>query len=525
MEHDIRSQGYEGMSFKEIDPYGVIDFAEWQNILNILSTMSGAKSATITKIDFPNIDVIKISATPGFPLYEGMGTKLMNHYCEEVFTSQKKILVTNALREEKWKNAPEISHGLVSYLGYPLFLPSGEMFGTLCIHNDQETAYSQEIDNLMHQFKKVIEAHFALAEQTKQLKESEETLRSSEARFRALIENSPDAIFVKTQGRFAYLNYAALRLFGAQDERELVGKPFIKFCHPGFHEIVQERMFKIDTERKELPRLEQVFLRLDGTMIDAEVSAVPIDYDGRSGALVFARDISERKQLEQLKEDIDKITRHDLKTPLNGIIGLPQALLADDNLNDKQKRLLRHIEVSGLRMMNIIDMSLTLYQIEKGEYHLDPSPVDLVPIIRDIEHDLSDLFKSVNSRLSITIYSEQDSIDSFFVSGEKSLCYTMLSNLIKNAVENVQYGEEIPVSLEETEPAQAKVSIHNSGMIPESIQAHLGQKYNTLSKNSGTGLGVYSARLIANAMNGRFDWSSSSASGTSVSIELPKTTG
>lgn len=525
MEYDIRTQGYEVMSFKEIDPYGVIDFAEWQNILNILSTMSGAKSATITKIDFPNIDVIKISATPGFPLYEGMGTKLMNHYCEEVFTSQKKVLVTNALREEKWKNAPEISHGLVSYLGYPLFLPSGEMFGTLCIHNNQETAYSQEIDNLMHQFKKVIEAHFALAEQTKQLKDSEETLRLSEARFRTLIESSPDAIFVQTQERFAYLNSSAVRLFGAQSERDLLGKSVMERFHPDSQGYIQDRIQRVNAETKQLPLLEAAYLKLDGTPVDVEISVAPIFYEGRDGVLVFARDISERKQLEQLKEDIDKITRHDLKTPLNGIIGLPQALLADDNLNDKQKRLLRHIEVSGLRMMNIIDMSLTLYQIEKGEYHLDPSPVDLVPIIRDIEHDLSDLFKSVNSRLSITIYSEQDSNDSFFVSGEKSLCYTMLSNLIKNAVENVQYGEEIPVSLEETEPAQAKISIHNSGMIPESIQAHLGQKYNTLSKNSGTGLGVYSARLIANAMNGRFDWSSSSASGTSVSIELPKTTG
>jgi len=513
------------MNFKEIDPYKVIDFGEWQNILDILSRISGAKSAAITKIDFPSIDVMKVNAASYLPLNEGMSTKLMNHYCEEVFNSQDTVLVTNALKEERWRNAPETDYGLVSYLGYPLFLPSGEMFGTLCIHNDKETVYSQEIFNLMHQFKKVIEGHFTMAEQTKQLKESEETLRSSEARFRTLIENSPDAIFVKTQGRFAYLNYAALRLFGAQDERELVGKPFIEFCHPEFHEIVQERMFKIDTERKELPRLEQVFLRLDGTMVDAEVSAVSIDYGGRSGALVFARDISERKQLEQLKEDIEKVTRHDLKTPLNGIIGLPQALLADDNLNDKQKRLLRHIEVSGMRMMNIIDMSLTLYQIEKGEYHLVPSSVDLVPIIREIEYDLSDLFKSVNSRLTITIYSEQGRNDSFFISGEKSLCYTMLSNLIKNAVENVQYGEEVAISLEEAEPAQAQISIHNSGVISESIQERFGQKYNTLSKNSGTGLGVYSARLMANAMNGRFDWSSSSASGTSVSIELPKTTG
>jgi PAS domain S-box-containing protein len=258
------------MSIKEFDPYKVIDFEEWQNILDILSSISEAKSAAITKIDYTNIDVLKISAVPGFPLYEGMSAKLMNHYCEEVFNSQEKVLVTNALREERWKDAPEIQHGLVSYLGYPLFLPSGEIFGTLCIHNDQETAFSQQIDNLMHQFKKVIESHFALSEQTKQLKESEETLRLSEARFRTLIENSPDAIFVQTQGRFAYLNSSAVRLFGAHSERDLLGTPVIDRFHPDFHEEVLERIYKLNTEKKQVPRLEEVYLKLDGTPVDVE---------------------------------------------------------------------------------------------------------------------------------------------------------------------------------------------------------------------------------------------------------------
>ncbi|MFP4258282.1 MAG: ATP-binding protein [Desulfovermiculus sp.] len=164
------------MELREIDPYGIIDFAEWQNILDILAKMAGTKSATITKIDYPYIQVLKISASPEIPLFEGMSTELLGHYCEEVFNIQDKVTVTNASLQERWKNAPEISHGLISYLGYPIFSPNGEILGTLCIHNDQETEYSKEVYDLMQQFKKVIEAHLTLAEQTKRIKKAEQAL-------------------------------------------------------------------------------------------------------------------------------------------------------------------------------------------------------------------------------------------------------------------------------------------------------------------------------------------------------------
>ncbi|MGM0760267.1 MAG: PAS domain S-box protein [Thermodesulfobacteriota bacterium] len=512
------------MNLKDIDPYKVIDFKEWQNILNILSKISGAKSAAITKIDFPCIQVLKINATPDVPLCEGMSIELANHYCEAVFHSQESVLIANALKHEQWKNAPEIRHGLVSYLGFPLFLPDGGIFGTLCIHNDQETAYSQEIYYMMHQFKKIIEAHFALAEQTKQLKESEEARRLSEARFRSLIENSPDAIFVQTQGHFTYLNSAAVSLFGAQNENDLLGKPVIERFHPDFHKEIQERIHKINTEKKQVSRLEEVYLKLNGTQVDVEVSAVPIVYEGHDGVLVFARDVSERKQLEQLKKDIDRITHHDLKTPLNGVMGLTQLLLSDESLDDNKKELLQHIETSGQQMIGIINMSSALYQMEKDEYQFVPASVDIVPIIRNIEYDLSDFFKSVNGKLLVEILSEQDSYDSFLVLGEKSLCYTMLSNLIKNAAESIQDGEQVHVCLEAIKPSKAIISIHNPGVIPESIQNIFGQKYVTFGKYKGTGLGVYSARLTAKTMKGDFNWSTSSESGTYIYIELPKPT-
>lgn len=237
--------------------------------------------------------------------------------------------------------------------------------------------------------------------------------------------------------------------------------------------------------------------------------------------VVVHLDITERKKLEQLKEDVDRVVRHDLKTPLNGIMGLSDFLLNDENLNEEQRELLRTIQGAGQRMLDIISMSLSLYDMEKGEYDLNPVPVDLVPIIREIKNDLGSHLKRLNCKLHLSILTEQENYDSFFVLGETLLCYTMLSNLIKNAVESIEYGEAVHVYLERTSSSQAKISIHNPGVIPEKIHKSFGQKYTTLGKKSGTGLGVYSARLIANAMNGSFDWSTSRENGTYVYLYLP----
>jgi len=500
------------MGLKEIDPYGMIDFAEWQNILDILSRMSGTKSAAITKIDYPYIQALKVSASPELGFYEGMSGELLGHYCEEVFNSQDKVMVTNASLEERWKDAPEIKYGLVSYLGYPLFLPNGELLGTLCIHNDQETEHSKEIYDLMHRFKKVIEAHLALAEQTKQFKESEN-------RYKSLVENTADAIFqLDRSGRIQDVNSEACRRYGYT---------YSEFLEMNFKQLEkqdgsEESSYLLQEVLQKGKRLfESTHLSSKGTEISSEVNVQLTNEPNSTSILATVRDITLRKEVEQLKEDIERITRHDLKAPLSGILGLPQALLSDQNLSDEQKEILQYIQSSGQRMLDMINMSLSLYQMEKGEYEFRPESVDLEPIIKDVEKDLSKSFQNQNSKLVLSIESGKDNNDSFWVSGEKLLCYTMLSNLIKNAVESLQYGEEVHVYLEKTSTSRARICIHNPGVIPEQIQKSFGQKYTTSGKKQGTGLGVYSARLLAETMNGSFDWSTSRESGTYVIVYLP----
>lgn len=131
---------------------------------------------------------------------------------------------------------------------------------------------------------------------------AEEVLRESEERFRLLVENAPEGIFVQTSGQFAYVNNAAVRLFGGEKSAVMIGQPVLSRMHPDFHDIIRERIRSLNVEHKAAPVIEQRYLRFDGTPFDVEVSAVPIVYDNEHGALVFFRDISDRKRAEEERE-------------------------------------------------------------------------------------------------------------------------------------------------------------------------------------------------------------------------------
>ncbi len=127
---------------------------------------------------------------------------------------------------------------------------------------------------------------------------AEAARRRSERMFRLLVENAPDAIFVQTEGNFAYVNPGTCRLLGADAPEKLLGRSIVEQFHPDFRETVAGRIRKVNVDRERSQANEQVLLKLDGTPVNVEVAAVPIIYEDKNGALVFVRDVTERKRTE-----------------------------------------------------------------------------------------------------------------------------------------------------------------------------------------------------------------------------------
>ncbi len=135
---------------------------------------------------------------------------------------------------------------------------------------------------------------------------AEQSLRESEDQLKTLVQSAPDAIFVQMEGRFAYVNDMAIRLYGAASEKELLGRDVMERVHPDYRAKILERIRSANEEWKPTSLMEQKHVKLDGTIMDVEAISTPIRYRKSEGALVLVRDVTERKQTEEsllLSED------------------------------------------------------------------------------------------------------------------------------------------------------------------------------------------------------------------------------
>lgn len=169
--------------------------------------------------------------------------------------------------------------------------------------------------------------------------------------------------------------------------------------------------------------------------------------DGRIAKYAIAVDISELKEMQnrlaeahaelalknkelvrqnellqeniQLREDVERITRHDLKTPLGPVVTLPRLLMEEHELPDSTAKGLKMIEESGLQMLNMVNRSLDLYRMEAGSYEFQPAVVDLAALIRRVGSDLATLLRAKNARFQLTLDGAQLADDARLeVSGE-----------------------------------------------------------------------------------------------------------
>src|SRR6266540_3123168 len=127
---------------------------------------------------------------------------------------------------------------------------------------------------------------------------AEEALRASEDRYRRLVELSPDAIAVHSEGSFVFANRAMANLLGLSSPEDITGTPILDVIHPDSHALVKGLRFRTPPEDAEAPLVEEKFMRRDGTVIDVEVAGIPITYQDQLAWQMVIRDITDRKRAE-----------------------------------------------------------------------------------------------------------------------------------------------------------------------------------------------------------------------------------
>lgn len=282
----------------------------------------------------------------------------------------------------------------------------------------------------------------------------------------------------------------------------------------------------------------------DAQMKGLELGAVdfvtkPIDPDRlKPRVRNFMRYVALRKQLQadydsmlllsQLHQDVELITRHDVKAPLAGIMALVQPMLEEAGLNADQLERLRLIEDMALQALNVVNLTTELYKIETGRFELKAQPVAIGDIVRRVVELARGTFAVKNLELVLDTGTTGASgapatggSGPLQVLGDTVFCYSILQNLLKNACEAAPEGSRVDIALQNSDPVT--IAIRNTGAVPTDIRTRFFDKYVTAGKEGGTGIGTYSAKLLTEAQGGSIRLDVDDAQNrTEVTLTLPR---
>jgi PAS domain S-box-containing protein len=409
----------------------------------------------------------------------------------------------------------------------------GESHFNVRIYGDLNLAYYESYFNPILNDHEIIGATGLARDITGRIKQEEDRLRIQE-QFHLLVESAPDAIFIQTQGKFAYVNPSCLRLFGFEQADQLLGQPVISRFHPDFRELVGARINTLNDSRHAVPQIEEIILRLNGQSVDVEVSAVPFFYNNLNGALVFMRDISERKQtlaktlelaalkrVDLAKSELLANVSHELRTPLASIKGFIETLIEPDVKWSKIQQLefLQSANKEADRLTLLIKGLLDMSRIDSGKLTLDRQNSNLSEVLISAESILSNMTNKHCLKLNVPANLPNLYIDRIKIA-------QVITNLVENATKFSAEGSQILIeAVLNDDNIIISVSDNGIGMSPGVVASVFNRFYQAKQvvdgKTRGTGLGLSICKGIVEAHGGQIWVESQPGIGSKFSFTIP----
>ena len=350
------------------------------------------------------------------------------------------------------------------------------------------------------------------------------------AELNALIENMNDGVIIaEPGGRISMLNASACAVLGLGDEkprtvealyalelRELGGEPIPSERRPLMRALRGEQ-FVDDEALTTRPTGEQRRVLSAGTNVR--------DRDGKVAlAIIVFRDVTDLRRLEQQREEYLALISHDLRNPLNSIMIMVSTLK-------------RSLEKNGLReeadlaertKQNVWRMNTMIEELTEATT-LDAHGVTLRRVVCDLRELVGNVVGRMEDARAERIAIETDSASPYSVLADPPRLERVLANLLTNALKYSPEGAAVRVALaRQGSDVTLAVSDRGIGIAPESVKMLFGKYYRTgagMARASGLGLGLYIARLIAEAHDGRIDVSSEAGKGSTFTLTLPSHAG
>lgn len=364
-------------------------------------------------------------------------------------------------------------------------------------------------------------------------------LQQSENRYRMFFETSPNGILLYCKDRVLLSNSCFLTMCGCSSNIDVINKPILKFIHPEDIEKLKE-LNEVFQSRKIIEGYEIKLSKLDGTVVNTEITVMPYEYEMDDCVFIMIKDVTAQKQSERLKQEVEQKTifnnmqrdfftnlSHELKTPINLIFGTVQLMeskVKNNITNIKEIGFSKHSQVlkqNCFRMLKLISNLIDITKIDTGYLKLNLKNSNIVSIVEDITLSTAEYVESKG----ISLVFDTD-IEEKVMAIDGNMIERIVLNLLSNAIKFTDDGGEIIVQLMDKED-KVLISVKDTGIgIPkeklEEIFSRFAQVEKTLARNmGGSGIGLSLVHSLVKMHGGVIFAISEPGKGSEFIIELP----
>jgi PAS domain S-box-containing protein len=350
-------------------------------------------------------------------------------------------------------------------------------------------------------------------------KEAELALKNSEEQFRKVFEESPlGMIFADPSGSPLDVNKSFCQMLGYTRE-ELLQLNLQEITYPD--DLAISRSIPHPPGGTQARSLEFRSLTKEGRVVWVKVVPLLMEENGRTQILSIVEDITERKQMDDMKRDLLAVVSHQLKTPVAEINGYLENLLdgVAGDLTEKQRQYLSDMREIGVENYRLISDLLNMSKIERGVASVNLQSSSLWRIL---ELSLRDYEASIQ-RKGLDLRLEKGPLDlELWADQDKTV--EALRNIINNALKCTDRGTISLRALGEGDFGLIEVEDTGIGMKPEVLRRLFTKErvMGTEASRSGSGLGLFIARSFMQLQGGDITVHSTQGQGSIFRVKIPK---
>ena len=353
--------------------------------------------------------------------------------------------------------------------------------------------------------------------------DQERSLNKSERRYKILLETATDAFFLfDLNGKFLDVNNQACQSLGyTRDELLTMSASDIGVTSDN---KLPNLIWK-DLKDGETIQAEGIHTRKDGSTFPVEVNLGIIHVGDESLLSVLARDISERKRVDKMKDEFISTVSHELRTPLTSIKGSLGLLTggALGEMPDNAKEMLTVADNNAERLLLLINDILDIQKIESGELEMELKNMELTPFLKQAIQDNSSYADQYGVSLILQPIEQNVSIY-----GNKDRLMQVMANLLSNAAKFSHAEGTVEISVKDIDDSTVRISVTDHGQgIPKEFYSTIFDRFTQYDSSDtrnkgGTGLGLNITKEIIEKHGGKIAFISDIDAGTTFYFDLPK---